>query len=116
MTTADRRTGLVIEAHLAVPITSQLCLVDDNLLRLSCLMILCGLPMLKDVVAASAAIEQRNYSGSYLYTKCTLILNCLIFHIIRIFDYSTFSLYSPAVMMSPVKSLIPSMGTGMALM
>ena len=116
MTTADRRTGLIIEADLAVSVTSQLCLVDDNLLRLSCLMILGGLPMLKDVVAAAVAIEQRTYSSSYRSTKCTFILNCLIFHIIRIFDYSTFSLYSPAVMMSPVKSLIPSKGTGVALM
>lgn len=55
MTTADRRTGLIIEADLAVTVTSQLCLVDDDLLRLSCLMILGGLPMLKDVVAAAVA-------------------------------------------------------------
>ena len=82
MTTADRRTGLIIESDLAVSVTSQLCLVDDNLLRLSCLMILGGLPMLKDVVAATVAIEQRTYSSSYRSTKCTFSILSVFFIIL----------------------------------
>ena len=68
----------LVEAHLARGITTQLNLIDNDLLGFACLMVLGAGLVLQHVVSSTRAIENSSHTSSHGAGNCAFVIGLCI--------------------------------------